>query len=106
MLGGADGPADEGQDVVPVNDWYDPSQPRTATGADSRPEALRGFYKEQAEAEEKGRGGASQQEMDLIGGDDLGHWLLAGARQRQAEREKKGLLGPGGAADEDFMSFD
>jgi len=104
-LGVEERDGNEGQ--LSVNDWYDPNQPRTATGADSRPEPLRGFYRAPI-----GRGddaAAQQQEVDLIGGDDLGHWLLAGARQRQAQREKEARLqalpGPG-VLDDDFMSFD
>ena len=95
---------DEGQQVQ-VSDWYDAGQPRTATGARSGPEALRGFYRTPIGSSEQSS--PLDEPLDLIGGDDLGRWLLAGARQRQSEREKlQRMRASGGQDDEDFMAFD
>jgi len=106
------GEVDAGQ--VPVNDWYDPDQPRSATGTGSRPEGnrIRGFYGGMPagrvdDSQQQQR--RQQEQLDLIGGDDLGHWLLAGARQRQAQREKEvRARAPPGSLDDvdDFMAFD
>ncbi len=119
-MGGLGG---ENAHAVQVRDWYDGSHPRTATAtasasasgaangslAVSRPAALRGFYRDDA-GQGQGQGqGQGEEKVDLIGGADLGQWLLKGARQRQQQRQQQRAFNAGtgtGTDEDDFMRFD